>query len=62
MIGRGDNLSASLGAAYFRFADQDGISFEAGAYILFGGLGLVLTHSPGFDAAPWLATLRLRYF
>lgn len=62
LLGRGDNLSASIGAAYFHFPEQDGVSLEAGAYILFGGLGLVLTHSPGFDAAPWLATLRLRYF
>lgn len=62
LIGRGDYLSASLGAAYFRFPERDGVSFEAGAYILFGSLGLVLTHSPGFEPAPWLATLRLRYF
>jgi hypothetical protein len=62
LIGRGDNLSVSLGGSYFRFAEHDGVSLEAGAYILFGALGLVLTHSPGFAPAPWLATLRLRYF
>lgn len=62
LIGRGDYLSASLGSAYYRFPERDGVSFEAGAYVLFGALGLVLTHSPGFEAAPWLATLRLRYF
>jgi hypothetical protein len=62
LVGRGDNLSVSLGSSYFRFPDHDGISFEAGAYVLFGALGLVLTHSPGFEPAPWLATLRLRYF
>jgi hypothetical protein len=62
VIGRGDNLSLSIGSSAFHFRDADGVSFEAGAYVLFGGLGLVLTYSPGFDAAPWLMTLRLRYF
>jgi hypothetical protein len=62
VIGRGDNLSLSVGSSVFHFRDADGISFEAGAYMLFGGLGLVLQYSPGFEAAPWLATLRLRYF
>jgi len=62
LLGRGDNLSASLGASYYRFRDAEGLALEAGAYVLFGSVGLVLTHSPGFDAAPWLVTLRLRYF
>jgi len=62
LLGRGDNLSASLGASYFHFRDASGFSAEAGAYVLFGSLGVVLTYSPTFDAAPWLVTLRLRYF
>lgn len=62
LLGRGDNLSVSLAASYYRFRDAEGVAVEAGAYVLFGGLGLVLTHSPGFDAAPWIVTLRLRYF
>jgi hypothetical protein len=62
LLGRGDNLSVSLGASYYHFRDAEGLAVEAGAYVLFGGLGLVVTHSPGFDAAPWLLTLRLRYF
>jgi hypothetical protein len=62
VLGRGDNLSLSIGSSAFHFRDVDGVSVEAGAYILFGGLGLVVTYSPGFDAAPWLVTLRLRYF
>jgi len=62
LIGRGDNLSMSLGASYFHFRDADGPSLEAGAYILFGALGLVVTYAPTFEAAPWIATLRLRYF
>lgn len=56
LIGRGDNLSVSLGGSYFHFRDARGFSAEAGAYVLFGSLGLVVTHSPGFDAAPWLVT------
>lgn len=62
LVGRGDNLSLSLGASYFHFRDADGPALEAGAYVLFGALGLVLTYSPTFDAAPWITTLRLRYF
>jgi hypothetical protein len=62
LIQRGDYLSVSIGSSVFGFRDVEGASFEAGAYVLFGTLGLVLTYSPGFDAAPWLATLRLRYF
>lgn len=62
LIGRGDNLSVSLGSSYYRFAEARGVAFEAGAYVLFGSLGLVLTYAPEFDAARWLTTLRLRYF
>jgi hypothetical protein len=62
LIARGEYLSASLGSSYFRFRDHDGVAFEAGAYILFGSLGVQLTYAPGFEAASWLATLRLRYF
>lgn len=62
VIGRGDYLSVSLGSSYFRFGDVDGVSYEAGAYLLFGALGLQLSYSPGFEQASWLTTLRLRYF
>lgn len=62
LIQRGDYLSVSLGSSLFAFRDVHGMSFEAGAYVLFGTLGLVLTYSPGFAQAPWLTTLRLRYF
>ncbi len=62
LIARGEYLSMSLGSSYFRFGDQEGVAYEAGAYILFGSLGLQLTYAPGFDAASWLATLQLRYF
>ena len=60
--GRGDNLSLSLGSNYYYFRDEQGVSFEAGGYVLFGALGLLLTYSPSFEAARWITTLRLRYF
>ena len=62
LIGRGDYLSVSIGSSYYRFGDSDGVSYEAGAYLLFGALGLQLSYSPGFQQASWLSTLRLRYF
>lgn len=62
LIGRGDYLSVSIGSSYFRFGSAQGVSYEAGAYILFGALGLQLSYSPGFEQASWLTTLRLRYF
>lgn len=62
LIGRGDYLSMSIGSSYFRFGDADGVSYEAGLYVLFGALGLQVTYSPGFETASWVSTLRLRYF
>jgi hypothetical protein len=62
VIQRGDYLSLSLGSSYYQFPDARGVSIEAGAQILFGALGLFVEHSPGFDAAPWYVSLRLRYF
>jgi len=40
------------------------IAYEAGAYVLFGAVGVQLTASPTPSAAPiaTIATLRLRYF
>jgi hypothetical protein len=62
LVERGDYLSVSLGNSYFRFPEQDGASYEAGAYILFGYLGAVFTYSPGFDTATYMSTLRVRAF
>jgi hypothetical protein len=62
LLGRGDNLSVSLGSSWYQFRQAQGVSFELGSYVLFGALGLVLTYSPSFDGARWLTTLRLRYF
>lgn len=62
VIERGDYLSLSLASSYFRFPDHEGVTFEAGAYVLFGNLGFTLAFSPGFDAAPVLFSTRLRFF
>lgn len=62
LIARGEYLSMSIGSSYVRFRDHEGVAYEAGAYILFGSLGLQVAYAPGFEAASWLTTLRLRYF
>ena len=60
LIQRGDYLSVSLGTSYYRFGGRHGASYEAGAYILFGMLGLEVGYMPALDAV--ITTLRLRYF
>jgi len=58
----GEYLSASFSASYYNFNGLQGVSYEAGIYIFFGILGLQATYSPGMTDAPWIVTLRLRYF
>jgi len=58
----GEYLSASLSASYYNFNGQQGVSYESGIYIFFGILGIQATYSPDMSGAPWLFTLRLRYF
>jgi hypothetical protein len=62
LIGRGDYLSVSIGSSYFRFCGYDGVAYEAGAYGLFGTLGVQVSYAPGGGPASWVSTLRLRYF
>lgn len=62
VLERGDYLSLSIAAAYFQFGDERGVAYEAGAYVLFGVLGLQLGYAPALDQARWLSTLRLRFF
>lgn len=62
LVQRGDYLSVSLGTAYYHFAREEGIAYEAGAYVLFGMLGVQLGYAPGLEQARWLSTLRLRFF
>jgi len=64
LIEHGEYLSVSAGASSFAFAGNAGAAFEAGAYVLFGVVGVQLTVSPTPATAPLatIATLRLRYF
>lgn len=58
----GEYFSMSLGSSYYWIDDTHGASFEAGIYVLFGGLGLVTTWSPWLQRAEWITTLNLRVF
>jgi len=62
LVDKGDNLSWSGSISYYQLGSQQGISYEAGVYIFFGIVGLQITHSPELREAPWLFTLRLRFF
>lgn len=64
LVEHGEYLSVSVGASSFVFAGNAGAAFEAGAYVLFGVVGVQLTCSPTPAAAPvaTIATVRLRYF
>lgn len=62
LMGRGDDLSLSLGTSYVHFSAVDAVAYEAGAYVLFGMLGLQLEYAPSFEAMTWTTSLRLRFF
>jgi len=62
MIEKGDYLSVSLGTAYVRFGEQESVSYQFGAYILFGFLGFEQSFLPGLGAARFVSTLQLRFF
>ncbi|HMJ16613.1 MAG TPA: hypothetical protein VK524_34600 [Polyangiaceae bacterium] len=62
LLHRGDYLSVSLAAAYLRFGDAQAAAYELGAYVLFGMLGLQLSHAPNLPDAAWIGTLRVRFF
>ena len=59
---RGEYLSGSLATSYYNFNGSQGISYEAGIYLFFGILGFQVTYSPEMTYAPWIFTIRLRYF
>jgi hypothetical protein len=59
---RGEYLSGSVATSYYNFNGEQGISYEAGIYMFFGILGFQVTYSPEMKSAPWMFTLRLRYF
>lgn len=60
---RGELLSLSVGVSYQRFEGTTRAAYEAGAHILFGILGLNVSHAPGPAAAgATIVSLRLGYF
>jgi hypothetical protein len=63
VVEHGEYLSLSLATSYQRIYGHEGVSLEAGAYLLFGILGLQLTWTPGPEQpVPWMITARVRYF
>lgn len=62
VLEKGDYLSLSLGTAYARYGVGDSVSYQLGAYVLFGFLGFEQSFLPGLDQARWISTLNLRFF
>jgi hypothetical protein len=62
VLHRGDYLSVSLASAYLRFGDSEAVAYEAGAYVLFGMLGVQVSHAPALSDASFIGTLRVRFF
>jgi hypothetical protein len=62
LLEKGDYLSVSLGTAYARYGVGDSVSYQVGAYALFGFLGFEQSFLPALDAARWVSTLNLRFF
>lgn len=63
LVENGEGLSMSIGGSHAYFRGRHTMGFEAGAYVLFGFLGLQVTYTPKlFGAEAWMASLRIRYF
>jgi len=62
LVGRGESLSGSVGASYYRSSGGDGLSMEMGVYALFGTIGLTVTFSPTLEGRETMLALALRYF
>jgi hypothetical protein len=62
VVEHGDYLSVSVGTAYVRFGEIESASYQFGAYLLFGFLGLEQSLVPGLDEARWIGTLNVRFF
>jgi hypothetical protein len=60
LVGRGENLSMSIGTSYGTFSGGF-VAYEVGLYVLFGFLGLQVAASPTPDA-PLIGTLSVRVF
>ncbi len=63
LVQRGENLSVSIGTAYFRnFAGEEGVAYEAGIYALYGVLGLRLAYAPGNARERFVTSFVFRVF
>jgi hypothetical protein len=62
VVERGDYLSISVGTAYVRFGERESASYQFGAYLLFGFLGIEQSILPGLAEARWIGTLNVRFF
>jgi len=62
VVQRGDYLSVSLGASWPRWQGRDSVGYEAGAHVLFGFVGALVTVEPTPEAARWIFTLQMRVF
>lgn len=58
----GEYVALMLGASYSRFEGKGGIIYEGGLSLLFGTIGLVLSHSPAFPDLRYGIRLNLKYF
>jgi hypothetical protein len=66
LVEHGEYLSVSVGTSAFSFAGAGahrwGAAYEAGAYVLFGMVGIQLTVTPSAPPIATIATLRFRMF
>ena len=62
VIERGEYLSVSLGSSYAWFGEREGVTYQAGAYILFGFFGIEQSFSPALADARWITTFNVRFF
>lgn len=62
VVERGDYLSLSLGTSWLRWQGRDSVGYEAGAHILFGFVGAIVTCEPMPESTRWIFTLQLRIF
>jgi hypothetical protein len=60
IVDRGEALAVSIGTSVWTNFHRGGPSIELGAHVLFGLLGVLVTHSPQFDRGEWIATLQVR--
>lgn len=60
IVDRGETLALSIGTSAWTNGRRAGPSLEIGAHVLFGLFAVLVTHSPQFNEAEWIATLQVR--